>query len=322
MYDEVMDCLINADGYVSGQELAKKLGVSRQAVWKAVNSLRADGFEIESVSNRGYRLRSLPDSLNSAAVKAELKTAVIGRELEILDSVGSTNDYLKNLGAGGCCGGYAVAAREQFGGKGRLGRTWESSRDKNLAFSVLLRPKIAPYEASAITPLAGLAVCKALRSFTGLDCKIKWPNDIIVGRKKLVGILTEMSAEFDAVEYIVIGIGVNVNQGEFPEEIAEKATSLLLETGERTDLNKLLARLLEQLETEFINENLELSRNALAEYSSLCATLGREVEFTRGGRRLSGAASAVNALGELVVNLPDNTELTVNAGEVTAQGIY
>ena len=290
MYDEVMDCLINADGYVSGQELAKKLGVSRQAVWKAVNSLRADGFEIESVSNRGYRLRSLPDSLNSAAVKAELKTAVIGRELEILDSVGSTNDYLKNLGAGGCRGGYAVAAREQFGGKGRLGRTWESSRDKNLAFSVLLRPKIAPYEASAITPLAGLAVCKALRS--------------------------------DAVEYIVIGIGVNVNQGEFPEEIAEKATSLLLETGERTDLNKLLARLLEQLETEFINENLELSRNALAEYSSLCATLGREVEFTRGGRRLSGAASAVNALGELVVNLPDNTELTVNAGEVTAQGIY
>ena len=116
MYDEVMDCLINADGYVSGQELAKKLGVSRQAVWKAVNSLRADGFEIESVSNRGYRLRSLPDSLNSAAVKAELKTAVIGRELEILDSVGSTNDYLKNLGAGGCRG--TRGSRGERGGTG------------------------------------------------------------------------------------------------------------------------------------------------------------------------------------------------------------
>ncbi len=320
--NRILDILLGADTYVSGQSLAEQLGVSRQAVWKEIKALRARGYTIESVTNRGYRLTGSPDYLNAAAVKAHLTAKIIGCELEVLESVGSTNDYLKILGANGCKSGAVAAAREQVSGKGRMGRTWQNKKDENVMFSVLLRPKMAPAEAGAVTPLAGLAVCKALRSFTGLDCRIKWPNDIIVGRKKLCGILTEMSAEFDAVEYIIPGIGVNVDQTAFPPEIADKATSLLLETGRRFDKNRLLACMLNQLEEDFLRSNLELKRQALAEYTALCATLGRNVSFTRGGEPVSGAATGITESGELEVTLADGSVCRVNSGEVTAQGIY
>ena len=320
--NRILEILTKSTEYVSGQALAQQLGVSRQAVWKEIKSLRERGYEIESVTNRGYRLTAMPDYLNAPAVKAALKTKIIGCELTVLDSVGSTNDFLKMRGNDGCKSGAVVAAREQVKGKGRLGRVWQSKKDENLAFSFLLRPRIAPNEVACVTPLAGLAVCKALRSFTGLDCKIKWPNDVIVGRKKLSGILTEMSAEFDAVEYIITGIGINVDQAAFPEEIAYKATSLLLESGRHYDKNKLLACLLNQLEEEFIKNNLELSPEALSEYSELCATVGKNVTFTRGSRRVSGMAVGVAENGELKIMLSDGSVCYVNSGEVTAQGIY
>ena len=290
--NEILNILTLTKEYVSGQALAEQLGVSRQAVWKEIRALRARGFEIESVTNRGYRLTAMPAYLNVPAVNE------------------------------GCKSGTTVAAREQKSGKGRLGRAWQSKCDENIAFSVLLRPKMAPSEVACITPLAGLAVCKALRKFTGLDCRIKWPNDVIVGNKKLVGILTEMSAEFDAVEYIVTGIGVNVDQEGFPEEIAGKATSLYLETGRHFDKNALLACLLNQLEEEFLSNNLELSPTALEEYAKLCATLGKNVGFSRGGSPVHGVAVGVDENGELEVMLPDGSICMVNSGEVTAQGIY
>ncbi len=318
----ILDILTQTSEYVSGQALAGTLGVSRQAVWKGIRALREQGYAIESVPNRGYRLRMMPDCLNAAAVRSFLAAAVIGCELEVLESVGSTNDYLKALAAKGAKSGTVVAAREQVSGKGRLGRTWQSKKDENIAFSVLLRPHIAPTEVACVTPLTGLAVCKALRAFTGLDCQIKWPNDVIAGRKKLCGILTEMSAEFDAVEYIIIGIGINVNQTDFPPEIAEKATSLLLETGTRFDKNKLLACILQQMEEEFLRNNLELTPQALGEYTSLCATVGREVGFSRGGKPCTGIAEGVAPTGALLVRLPDGAVAAVSSGEVTAQGIY
>ena len=168
--NRILDILLGADTYVSGQSLAEQLGVSRQAVWKEIKALRARGYTIESVTNRGYRLTGSPDYLNAAAVRAHLTAKIIGCELEVLESVGSTNDYLKILGANGCKSGAVAAAREQVSGKGRMGRTWQNKKDENVMFSVLLRPKMAPAEAGAVTPLAGLAVCKALRSLTGLDC--------------------------------------------------------------------------------------------------------------------------------------------------------
>ena len=319
---DILQCFANTTEYVSGQTLADKLGVSRQAVWKGIEALRSRGYDIESIPRRGYRLVSFPSFLNVPAIRASLETKVIGSRLEVLDTVGSTNDYIKVLGSDGCQNGTVVVTREQTKGKGRLGRGWQSEKDEALAFSVLLRPRIAPHEAGAITPLAGLAVCKALREFTGLDCKIKWPNDIIVGRKKLCGILTEMSAEFDAVEFLVTGVGVNVDQAVFSENIAYKATSLLLETGRHFDPNQLLARLLRQMEEEFISNDLKLSPFAVEEYQSLCATVGRSVTFTRGSRRINGMAVGIADGGELKIMLSNGSLCNVNSGEVTVQGIY
>lgn len=322
MQKKILDILLNADDFISGQEISEKLGVSRQAVWKAINALKEKGYEIQSVTNRGYRLVSSPNYLNESSLKSLLHNKIIGKNLIVLDSVDSTNDYLKKLGNEGCENGTVVAAREQTKGKGRLGRTWQSKKDDGIAFSVLLRPNVAPSEVSAITPLAGLAVCKAIREYTKLDCVIKWPNDIIVGRKKLVGILTEMSAEFDAVEYVITGIGINVDHTSFPEEIAFQATSLLLETGRHVDKNEFLACVLEHIENEFVKNNLELTPTALAEYTDLCATLGRSVTFQRGTRRISGMAVGVSEHGELKVMMSDGTIYLVNSGEVTVQGIY
>ena len=322
MKNKILSILLSSKDYVSGQALAEELGVSRQAVWKGVNALKESGYEIASTPNKGYKLVSPPEFLNAEAIKNELHTEVIGKEVIVLDSVDSTNDYLKELGNNGCREGVVVTTREQKKGKGRMGRVWQSKRDENLAFSILLRPKLAPKDVTPITPLAGLAVCKALRKTTGLDCRIKWPNDIIIGKKKLVGILTEMCAEFDAVEYVITGIGVNVDQIEFPEEIAYKATSILLETGRHYDKNRLLAALLGQIEREFTRYNLELPPEALEEYVSLCATIGRSVTFKKGERTVSGAAVGVTAAGELRVMLSDGTVRTLNAGEVTVQGIY
>lgn len=322
MKNKILSILLSTDKYISGQALAEQLGVSRQAVWKGIKALREDGFEISSVPNKGYKLDSAPDFLNSEAIKTHLNTELIGREIIVLDSVGSTNDYLKELGNNGCREGVVVAAREQTKGKGRLGRDWQSARDESISFSVLLRPPIAPGGASAVTPLTGLAICKALRETTGLDCKIKWPNDVIVGKKKIAGILAEMTAEFDAIEYIIIGIGVNIDQAVFPADIEYKATSIMLETGRHYDKNRLLAKFLDRLEGELARNELKMSPTSLREYKDLCATIGKSVTFTRGTRRINGMAVGVSENGELKVMLSDGTICSVYSGEVTIQGIY
>lgn len=322
MQKKILDILQNSNDYISGQEISSQLGISRQAVWKSINSLKEKGYTISSVTNKGYRLEAAPKYLNENSLKRHLHNNIIGSKLFVLDSVGSTNDYLKQLGNDGCPNGMVVAAREQTKGKGRLGRVWKTKKDDGIAFSVLLRPNIAPSEVSAITPLAGLAVCKAIREYTGLDCRIKWPNDIIVGKKKLVGILTEMSAEFDAVEYVISGIGINVDHSSFPEEIAFKATSIFLETGKHIDKNEFLACVLTHIENEFLRSNLELNPTALEEYNDLCATIGRSVTFQRGSRRTEGMAVGVAENGELKVMLLDGSIQLVNSGEVTVQGIY
>lgn len=322
MKNKILSILLSSNDFVSGQSLANQLGVSRQAVWKGVNALKEDGYEISSTPNKGYKLVSSPDFLNVEAIKTHLNTELIGREIIVLDSVGSTNDYLKELGNNGCREGVVVTTREQTKGKGRLGRTWLSKRDENIAFSILLRPKVSPGGIVTVTHLAGLAMCKALRETTGLDCKIKWPNDIVVGSKKLVGILTEMTAEFDAVEYIVIGIGINIDQVVFPEEIEYKSTSILLETGRHYDKNRLFAKFLDRLEGELLRNDLRMSQTALNEYKDLCATIGKSVTFTRGSRKINGMAVGVSENGELKVMLSDGSICNVYFGEVTVQGIY
>lgn len=322
MQNRIAKILYSSHSYVSGQLISDKLGVSRQAVNKAVAALRSKGFEIDSVRKKGYILKSLPTALCEEAISCQLQTAVVGKSLIVLDSVGSTNDYLKELGAKGAEAGTVVIAREQTAGKGRLGRSWQSKKDDCVALSVLLRPNKTPMEISSITPLTGLAMCRAINDFCMLNSRIKWPNDIIVGKKKIVGILTELSAEFDRIEFVVTGIGINVSQAEFPDDIAHKATSVLLETGRHINKNAFVAFVLNRLERELVNSHYSLSGQAVDEYSELCATIGRQVTFTRGRRKITGMAVSVNSSGELEVMLSNGIIAKVNSGEVTVQGIY
>ncbi|MGN1130113.1 MAG: biotin--[acetyl-CoA-carboxylase] ligase [Ruminococcus sp.] len=322
MQGKILKLLLDADSYISGQAISEKLNVSRQAVNKSIMSLRNKGYEIESVTNKGYLLKKCPNVLNEELIKYNLKTDILGKKIKVLDSVTSTNDYLKKLGAQGEENGTIIVAREQTAGKGRLGRVWQTKKDDGIAFSILLRPELSPVEVSSITPLTGLAVCKAINDFCMLDSKIKWPNDIIVDRKKLVGILTEMSAEFDRVDYVVIGVGINVEHAVFPEDIAHKATSILLETGRHIDKNRFLAYVITNLEEILLKNNFRLAGTELKEYTDLCATIGRQVTFTRGNRNITGMAVSISNSGELEVMLSNGTIVTVNSGEVTVQGIY
>lgn len=322
MQGKIVQLLYNAQDYVSGQQMSESLGVSRQAVNKAVKSLRDKGFKIKSVTRKGYKLESFPKYLCEEAINCYLSTKFIGRNIKVLESVGSTNDYLRKLADDGAEAGTVVLACEQTSGKGRLGREWLSSKDNGIALSLLLRPELSPREVSSITPLTGLAMCRAINDFCMLDSRIKWPNDIIVGKKKLVGILTEMSAEFDMVDYTVTGIGINVGQTVFPSEISHKATSILLETGRHIDQNKFIAAVLNYLEQELIINHYSLGGQAVADYQKLCATIGRQVTFSRGKRNICGMAVSVNNSGELDVMLSNGTIATVNSGEVTVQGIY
>ncbi|MCH5303571.1 MAG: biotin--[acetyl-CoA-carboxylase] ligase [Ruminococcus sp.] len=322
MQEKIVKLLYNAQDYVSGQQMSESLGVSRQAVNKAVKSLKDKGFKIKSVTRKGYLLEKFPSYLCEEAIKCHLNTKIIGKKLKVLDTVSSTNDYLKKLGSEGAEEGTVIIAREQTAGKGRLGRVWQMKKNEGIALSLLLRPDLPVSEISSITPLSGLAMCRAINDFCMLDSRIKWPNDIIVGKKKLVGILTEMSAEFDRVDYTVTGIGINVEHTVFPEEIAHKATSILLETGRHIDRNKFVATVLNYLEQELILNHFSLGGQAVADYQKFCATIGRQVTFSRGNRKISGMAVSVNNSGELDVMLSNGTVMTVNSSEVTVQGIY
>lgn len=321
MKNKILQLLKEKNDFVSGQALCERFNVSRTAVWKAINSLKETGYVIESVTNKGYKLISSPDIVSEAEIKSNLKTSLIGKEIIVLESVGSTNDYIKE-NAQKLMDGTVVTTREQTKGKGRLGRIWKNKKDDDISFSFLLRPELSPMEVSAITPLCGLAVAKGLNRYFDFDAKIKWPNDIIVGNKKICGMLTEMSCEFDRLEYLVVGIGVNVMSKAFPEEIAHKATSCVLQSNKEINKNQLLAVILKQIEDILLGGNYRFNKENLEEYKAYCATLGRKVTFTRRGESVEGVATDINNDGELVVTLPDNTTETVFSGEVTAQGIY
>lgn len=260
--------------------------------------------------------------LNEKIIKNNLNTNIIGKKIIIPDTVDSTNTYLKELGSQGVEEGTVVVTTNQTSGKGRLGRVWECEQGKSVAISILLRPENINITDCAITPLAGLAVANAINKLCLADSKIKWPNDVIIGSKKLSGILTEVSFAGEKVDYTVTGIGINVSNSVFPDEIEYKATSILKETGRHTDLNLLVATVLNYFEKYVLGNHLTLTGEAIVEYRNMCATIGRQVMFNRGNRDITGMATGVNTKGELDVMLSDGTVVQVNSGEVTVQGIY
>ncbi len=319
--EEILLRLREKDGYLSGEELSGALDVSRTAIWKAVKALRDSGYEIESATNRGYRLTASPDILIPEEIKSGLETGKLAKSVFCYDTVDSTNEEAKRQALNGAPSGSLFAAEQQTKGKGRLGRSWASPVGNGLWFSLLLRSNLIPARITDVTLLAGLAVCRAIRKSTGCTAMIKWPNDIVIGSKKVCGILTEMAAEMDRVDYVVVGIGINVNVEIFPEELTIKATSLRLETGEKVHRVGLLQEILREFDGLLCNQGYP-GEEFLKEYKELCVSLNHRVGFNRDNRLFSGIAVDISPTGELIVQCDDGAIFPVSSGEVTVQGIY
>lgn len=313
----------NRGDFISGQDLSDSLGVSRTSIWKQVNQLREEGYKVESVTRKGYRLLGVPDSLTEEEVRPYLNTGLIGCKIIHHHTLDSTNEQLKKI-ASEEVEGTVVVSEEQTGGKGRLGRTWTSSKGKGIYMSILLKPEIHPQDASKITQIIAASVVLALKGLN-IDAKIKWPNDIIVNSKKVAGVLTEMSGELMRVDHIIVGTGININndQGDFPEKIREKASSLMLEMGESFNRARVMAEVLNNfellymnfLESKEITESLEVCR----ENSIL---LGKEVRIiTKGVERVRRAVE-LGLGGELIVEDEDGNRETIVSGEVSVRALH
>lgn len=322
MKAEILAMLRESDGYVSGQELCNKFGVSRTAIWKAINQLKDMGYEIEAVPNKGYHLVSAPDVMNEAEIKSLLHTEWAGQELFCFDEIDSTNTKAKELAEQGYPSGTLVVADRQIAGRGRRGRSWDSPAGIGIFMTLLLKPDINPNNASMLTLVTALATAQAISDVTGAEAKIKWPNDIVINGKKVCGILTEMSAQFDYINHIVIGIGINVHNESFPEEIRETAGSLLLESGKRIHRADLIARFLERFEAGYAiflqTEDLE---GLMKDYNALLVNIQKQVRILDPKEPFEGKAIGITKRGELIVDTWESRKL-VSSGEVSVRGIY
>ena len=323
MKAEILAWLRESDKFVSGQELCNRFGVSRTAVWKVINQLKKEGYRIEAVQNKGYHMVSSPDLLSKYELESRLNTQWLGKEIVYKDVVGSTNAEVRKMAEDGAKDGLLVVADSQTMGKGRRGRTWESPKGTNLYFSMLLKPNFAPDKASMITLVTAYSVAKVIREMTGLDAKIKWPNDIVVGKKKVCGILTEMSMERDYIHHVVVGIGINVNEEKFPVELEEMATSLKNEKGSLVSRANLLSAILLQFEEDYLKFlAMEDLRPFLDEYNKILVNKGALVKVLDPKGEFSGIAGGIGADGRLIVFKENGQIEQVYAGEVSVRGMY
>lgn len=322
MKTELLTVLREADGYVSGQDLCEKFGVSRTAVWKAVNQLKEAGYEIESVQNKGYRLVASPDTVSEEELKSIRKTEWIGQEIFYFPVLDSTNTKAKQLAEEGYPSGTLVVAEQQDAGRGRRGRDWASPRGVGIFMTLMLKPDILPNNASMLTLVAALAVAAAIRKCTGRPAGIKWPNDIVMNGKKVCGILTEMSAQIDYVNHVVVGIGINVHNESFPEDIAPTATSLYLETGVHYRRAALIEEIWEQFERYYavFLQTQDLS-GLVKEYEAHLVNMHQSVRVIDPKEPFEGRAMGITPRGELMVDTWESRRL-VSAGEVSVRGIY
>ena len=323
MKAEILKMLRENDGYVSGQQLCEKFGVSRTAVWKVIGQLKEEGYQVEAVRNRGYRIIDSPDVMTEEELKSLVHTEWAGQNIVYYAETDSTNIRAKLLGEEGAPHGTLAVADMQSAGKGRRGRTWASSPGRSIYMSLLLKPDISPVKAPMLTLVAACAVAKALKTCTGLEIQIKWPNDIVVNGKKLAGILTEMSTEIDYINYVVTGIGINVNIEQFPEEIKDTATSLFLETGNTVKRALVIAEIMRFYEIYYAKfmETKDLSL-LQEEYNRLLVNRNREVRILGVKETYKAYALGINPSGELLVRRQDGTQEVIYAGEVSVRGVY
>lgn len=315
--NELLNALAaSGSSFVSGTELADTLGVSRNAVWKAVKALQSEGYEIESSPAKGYRISAINSKLSAELISAALTTSHLGRNIIVLDEVDSTNNYAKNLASKGAAHGTTVAADTQTSGKGRLGRKFVSPSGKGIYFSTIIRPEFGIETASMITSAAAVAAARAVEELSDADVKIKWVNDLYINGKKICGILTEASLglEMKRLDYAVIGIGINIRRSEksFGKELSDVATSIESETKKIIDRNILCAAVLNRLEG--ILGCIE-NRGFIEEYRRREMLTGNMITANIGGEACHGKALGIDDNANLIIEFSDGTIRHIGSGE-------
>lgn len=309
----------NRDSYISGEELCKYAAISRAAIWKHIEELREAGYEIEAIPHLGYKLIAIPDRLIPSEIKWKLKTKIFGKEVISYKKVDSTNDIAYQLAEKGVKEGTVILAEEQSRGKGRHGRRWVSPSRGGIYMSCVFRPQIAPNEIPRITLLAAVAVAKAVEDITSLDVSIKWPNDIMLDGKKVCGILTEMKAEQDRVDFVILGIGINVNT---PVKQLPRGASSLEEGSRRRggeiDIFRveLVKKILETLEEYYTLLNKKKFAHIIDAWKGFSAMLGSRIRVILPNRAFEGLAHDINSDGALIVRLDSGILEKISSGDV------
>lgn len=308
--------------YFSGAKISEKLGVSRTAIWKVINKLKKEGYTIESVSSKGYRLIEDKEIVNQEEIDLIIDENNLFSKGIYLETVGSTNDYLKKVSVEYADENIMVISDEQVKGKGRLGRHWASKAGEGLYMSYLLRTHLRPEKMAIMTQIVAASIVKTFEALSDVSVGIKWPNDIIVNHKKICGILTELDAELNRVHYIILGIGVNLHQKEFPEELEKKATSYYLETGKRLSRKAFIEEFLTvftRYYTLFVEKgDLQEVLRVCTEYSVL---MEKKVRLIQGNKAREVFVKGLNDQGQLVVKNEKNEEEVIFFGEISIRGI-
>ena len=324
MREELLQRLIENRGrYISGGLLCQEFGVTRAAVWKQIKGLQKDGFVIDAMPRVGYRIRQMPDMVEPALIRQHLKTRYLGRTIRFYRAVDSTNEKAKQMAVGPAPHGVLVVAEQQRKGRGRLGRDWFSPDRSGVYMTLLLRPDLQSEEVAKLTMMAAVAIANVLQQM-GCRVGIKWPNDVLINDAKVCGILTEMSGTMDRADYVLLGIGINVNlrMEQFPAEIANMATSLQVALGREVSRAKLIAEVLNEFERLY--EDFLLTRDfkpVMEDYRRLSLTLGRHVRMVGRGTEYTGTALYFDEDGALVILCQDGERRRVMSGEVSVRGL-
>ena len=321
MRDKIVKLMLdNKEDFISGEEISKQLGISRTAIWKHINTLKENGYNIEAVNRKGYRLVENPDDiLNYANISHGLNTKFVGNEIIHLNTINSTNTYAKTI-AEEKENGVVIISEEQTMGRGRIGRQWKSNKGEGIWMSIILKPNIKPTKAPFITLIAGASITKALNNI-GIDTKIKWPNDIIINNKKIAGILTELSSEIDMINYVVVGIGINVKTLEFDDEIRNIATSIYKEgyDNSRVDIVRNILQEFEYFYSKYIeNDDNDEVIEVCKKYSAI---IDKQIYIINNDERELVKCIDLNKEGNLIIETSDKEIREIISGEVSIRGV-
>ena len=313
--ENVLRLLMEQRESLSGERIARRLGVSRNSVWKAIDRLRQDGYQIEAATNRGYLLTASPDRVAVPEIERWLRAKTIGARMELHDQLDSTNNRAKALAASGAPHGYLVIAESQSGGKGRMGRSFFSPEHSGVYITYVLRPKMLAERAVMITSMAAVAVARAIETVADVDVKIKWVNDLYINERKVCGILCEAGMDFESgqLEYAVLGIGVNVARMDFPPELQDIATSIGNACGADVSRSRLISEISNQLEALY--DQLD-SCAFMAESRARSNVIGRDVVVVRGDERYEAHAVDIDDAGRLVIETPAGVR-RMGSGEIS-----